>query len=1249
MSQQTKCHWGQPRLQTLERRIAPAGVNSLVSRIAPSAIADTGGGTSTLSDEFQDGITPKPRNISANGRYVAFSSDAANLVAGQHDTNGTSDVFLYDAVTNATVLVSRSAGSTVVAGNDVSSGPAISADGRYIAYISRASDLMAGLTIPSTAVSNIFLFDRETSSTTLVSHAVGLPLTAGSYDGQAPMLSEDGGVVVFASQSVNLVSNPGGVGAALFIHAYLFDRATGTVTLIDHDAADSTKLGNREAFPIDLSSDGHYVTFWSFSSNLIAGNTASNRDAYRFDRQTGENLLLSRSGNTAPFGGNNRSTPAGISADGRWIVFTTRATNLIPGAVMELGQTVVCDAENGVLSLVSHKVGDPLQGGGGESLTREISGDGQYVLYFSQAPDLVSGFSDGNGTAAFDLFLYDRVADESTLVSHQSGSATQSANAGIELTLLGLSDDGRFATFVSQSSDLVANFVDNNGSGENLGLNFGHDIYRFDRLTGANQLVNGSLGSASTTVNRGAYYFSLNADGNVLAYTTAASDVVANVQDHNGHDDVWVRDFASSTTLLASRRVAETQSPGGASEWSQTSADGRYVTFTSTAANLVTGQIDTDDTHDVFLTDRLSKTTWLVSRAAGTSVTAANEESGFPVISGDGRYVAYCSYATDLVNGFVDGNGPRVFQSYGGTDVYLFDRATGTNTLVSHVAGAANTGGNSTSASVTPFPYYLLTISDDGRFIGYMSLANDLVAGFIDNNGTTLTNNQGADVYVFDRVTGLNEVVSHAAGSPTIGGNGSSYEPSISGDGRYVAYSSSASNLVSGMTFSSGDVFVYDRQTGTTALVSHKASSATTPGNGSSDNPVLSKDGNYIIFNSAANNFIASSVDPNNLDDVFLYDRQTGVNTLVSHRYDSATTAGMMSSAISAEDYSMDNTAVSADGRFVVFTSQAGDLVSGFVDGNGQDTVSGYAAVSCDVFLFDRLTGANTLMSYTTASATAGGDRMSAYGAMSGDGRYISFVSRATNLGAAGTLASDIFNVFLYDRIAGKLSLVSASVTGVTLENAGHSGFPTISRDGSVVIYSSTADSLVAGDFNSFADIFAYSTAATVTAVQINGGAAQRSRVTTLTVTFDSPVTLPANAADAFQLKRQSDGAVVGLNASVNGNNVTLTFTNGPVEFGSLADGKYTLTALAALLGNFDGNGDGVAGDNYVLVGNTSNKLFRLYGDSDGDGDVEIADFSAFRLAFGNSSNLAFDSDGDGDVDLGDFAAFRGRFGTTNP
>src|SRR6185369_14398824 len=109
--------------------------------------------------------------------------------------------------------------------------------------------------------------------------------------------------------------------------------------------------------------------------------------------------------------------------------------------------------------------------------------------------------------------------------------------------------------------------------------------------------------------------------------------------------------------MLASRRAAPALSAGGDSTWVRQSADGRFVVFTSNATNLVPGQVDAENTQDIFLRDRVAGTTVLVSHSFTTPSVAAHDQSSIPVISADGSYVAFCSFATDLIPGFINSNG----------------------------------------------------------------------------------------------------------------------------------------------------------------------------------------------------------------------------------------------------------------------------------------------------------------------------------------------------------------------------------------------------------------------------------------------------------------------------------------------------------------------------------------------------------------------------------------------------------------
>jgi len=170
-----------------------------------------------------------------------------------------------------------------------------------------------------------------------------------------------------------------------------------------------------------------------------------------------------------------------------------------------------------------------------------------------------------------------------------------------------------------------------------------------------------------------------------------------------------------------------------------------------------------------------------------------------------------------------------------------------------------------------------------------------------------------------------------------------------------------------------------------------------------------------------------------------------------------------------------------------------------------------------------------------------------------------------------------------------------------------------------------------------------------VQSVVINDTDPQRSRVTSVKVAFDNRV-FPDPPAAAFELRRQSDNALVGLAASVLSTStqttVTLTFNGAISEFGSLAYGRYKLTAFASMINNgkFDGIGDGVSGDNYVLASSGTSGVFRLFGDADGNARVDAADFAAFRTYFGVGPSM-FDFNNDGQTNSNDFAEYRRRFG----
>jgi hypothetical protein len=263
----------------------------------------------------------------------------------------------------------------------------------------------------------------------------------------------------------------------------------------------------------------------------------------------------------------------------------------------------------------------------------------------------------------------------------------------------------------------------------------------------------------------------------------------------------------------------------------------------------------------------------------------------------------------------------------------------------------------------------------------------------------------------------------------------------------------------------------------------------------------------------------------------------------------------------------------------------------------------------------------------------------------------------ATNVTLGGVNQSGTVGVKLDPQIS-SLALNGAP-SGSPLTHALKAGSPAIDQGSNVLAL--TTDQRGVGFAREFPgglpDVGAFelqpvAAPAKVSNVQINDGSAQRSRVTSLTVSFSQTVTLPTNPADAFQLRRH-DGALVTLSASVAGSVVTLTFIGGAVESNSLADGRYDLTIFANQVngGIFDGDNDGVAEgsptDDFVFASASTgppNNIFRLFGDSDGNGTVTSTDFAMFRTVFGVAGPI-FDFDNNGVVNSNDFAEFRKRFG----
>jgi Tol biopolymer transport system component len=379
-----------------------------------------------------------------------------------------------------------------------------------------------------------------------------------------------------------------------------------------------------------------------------------------------------------------------------------------------------------------------------------------------------------------------------------------------------ISSDGRIVAFISDATNLVAG--DTNGAA---------DVFVHDLDTGITERV--SVASAGTQGNDDCFSLSLSADGRFVAFGSYATNLVAD--DTNALIDVFVHDRDTATTERVSLGTAGAQA-NGESFSPAISSDGHFVAFQSDATNLVLN--DTNNKSDIFVRDRLTGTTERVS--VDSDGKQANGDSIAPAISDNGRFVAFASEASNLVDGDTNNK----------ADIFLHDRQKNTTEWIVGPAEFSTPGG---IVIVAP------AISPDGGFVGFRSNADDLVAGDTNNS---------FDTFLVDADTRDAERVSVSSGE--VQGNSDSSRPSISSNNRYAVFSSIATNLVPQDTNGSEDVFVRDRDEGKTRRVSIAFDGSA--GDDDSFSAVISGDGRYIAFTSFAENLVEK--DTNNVLDVFI-------------------------------------------------------------------------------------------------------------------------------------------------------------------------------------------------------------------------------------------------------------------------------------------------------------------------------------------------------------------------------------------
>lgn len=981
-----------------------------------TATGNTGPGGSGTSSFYP--------TISGNGRYVAYwlyDSNAKNANIAMHDRQTS---------TTATITVASPASAYY-------SAPSLSENGRYVVLATTATSLVSGDT---NGVSDIFLYDRQTSTFSRVSVATdSTQATGASY---TPMISADGTRVAFASAAANLVPNDTNTQNDIFLR----DLTTSQTTRVSV-ASDGTQLTSTSAVP-RLSGGGRFVVFLSTGSRQVQGqgDLSSYADIYVRDIVAAQTTIVSKSyTGTAQDGYANN--PA-ISDDGKVIAFTSTATNLVfsdTNGVMDVfavtqtandlrpgkpdaqvrnagdtsytgagvynltgeGQTVVRTVDGGVAAVYQIKVLNARNGIDRLRVTAPAAANGFTIRYF----DALSGGTDVTAAVTFGSWTtnelsYNGSADLRMEVTPEAG-LPYGTSQDFLVTVTSMYDitqrDAIKVTTVRGYPYRTDMLVRNAGETAYLG----NDLLNTD---GTNQARTQSVPTGTVAI----YHFKLQNDGvRNDTFTVKASPATPNWT-------VRYYDALSGTNEITTAITSET----GWSVAVNAQASKEFRVEVTASALIPIGEslpllVTATSTGDATSVDAVKATT--TKRTTYTNTMRAsvdsdeaqgNGDSRPQYISADGRYVVFASVASNLVPGDTNGK----------SDVFVRDLIAGTTERVS-VATDGTEGDDDSGTELAGSEFHPFDISANGRYVVFTSLATNLVAD---------DTNTARDIFIRDRVLQTTTRVSVKSDGTEGLANGPSTGCSISADGRYIAFISGGVLAPNGLT--GGSAYVHDRVLHTTELGS--VSTAGVSANADTIRTHISPDGSRVVFTSKGTNLTTG--DTNGVADVFVRDRQAGTTQIVS-----VATSGTLGNSDSGGSLSM-----SGEGRFVAFTSAASNLVSG--DTNGK----------IDVFVRDIILNTTERVSVANDGSQANG--MSADGvSVSADGRYVYFNTLATNLVTGGQAG-----LYVRDR-------QSAQTAWAITAQAVMGGDGITSFDGRFIVFSSNSAELVPNDTNNAYDVFA--------------------------------------------------------------------------------------------------------------------------------------------------------------------------------
>lgn len=920
-------------------------------------------------------------------------------------------------------------------------------------------------------VSGLIAFSCDSAAAVQLVSASGPSFPAklgGSGDSGLSIISKDGRYVLFASTANNLTltNNNNSVLPCRF-NVFLRDGIRQTTTLVSV-SQNGTGGGNGDSFPAGISTNGQFALFESSASDLVANDTNNASDIFVRNLINGTTMLVSISTNGGNASGASRDSV--MTPNGRYVAFVCMASNLVAGDTNNIPDVFIRDLQASTIkrvSLGSRPANYSTLLSSSES--PEITPDGCYVVFYSTATNLVSGVM-----TTGEIYVRDFIAGKTIWASTNARAIFQSATGSTNIVCCNysISDDGQFIAFEACTNSP--------GNSSATGI-----ILRYSLQTGLNDIINTNAYVPRLSFEL-IHDLSMSPDGRFVAYVANGSTTNA----------IYLWDAQTGTNTLVSVSLDNVTPANGLCDAPVISSNGQFVAFISSASNLVTNTLAGD--YHVYARDLQAGVTQLLD-ADTNGVGVGVDSTAVPAISANGSVVAF-----DSANLLAD-NRHQV------RDVFVRNVATGATVLVSASNSALLSQTPDGSSGLTSF-----STSSNGLFVAFYSDADNLVAN--DTNGCR-------DVFVRDLVGGTNILVSvNTNGSAS--GDGISSDPAISGDGRYVAFTSSADNLVLGDTNRAQDVFVRDLQAGTTALVS-VSTDGVDPGNGDSFSPTISADGRYVLFHSKASNLAAGSFG-SSIENLFFRDLQTGTTYELTY----ATSGTGVNSA-----------SMTPDGQSVAFIGTAAGVLAGtqLYVWNSQLTARTYtnsATFSSATFPVVAISPNGQKLAYlansplnlfavdlvakTVVTLNPSGTFLSHAGLrFSNDGRFLAY-AMATN-----TPANQ--NVYLYDFQAGTNLLVNQNFNSTALTNAS-SDSPSISPNGRFIAYRSFATNIVPFDFNNTADLFVYDASNNAT-ILVSVSASGNS-------TADDRSLKPVFSADGRTLFFQSWAADISGNDFNNGSDI---------------------------------------------------------------------------------------------------------------